>query len=282
LAGIFVTGARSGAVWDTLGLTTSITNEGSRAILLQDLVVVTIGKNHENFGGISSDTVVVGSGQHVSTVDDTRGDTGTRTAARTRRNTASKDDALGVSSALQSGSSGSYGINVVTLGQSDRTIPSVGVKVGNTEIDGERAVGESSYQVLGKLLLENEFSVGDRRRTIQNEDDIDGLSTRAIIGGGTVSSAGSVSRTVTVGKGFSSNKSGGLRITLSVEGHRLEETGRVDRDKSSSRGGQVSRALINYGLSVFKRFDFTTTRVGEGIFVLRFGIGVTVTTIELI
>lgn len=88
-------------IWDTLGLSGGITNEGSGGILPQNLVVITIGKDDEDLGGVLSESGSgCGGGQHVGTVDNTRRDGSTRTAASSRGNRASEDSTLGVGSAL--------------------------------------------------------------------------------------------------------------------------------------------------------------------------------------
>lgn len=68
---------------------------------LQNLVVVAIRKDDEYFGGILSDTSSAGGGQHVGTVDDSRTDGSSRTAAGSTRNAATEDDALSVGGALK-------------------------------------------------------------------------------------------------------------------------------------------------------------------------------------
>jgi hypothetical protein len=54
------------------------------------------------------------------------------------------------------------------------------VEIGDTEIDSSRGICESVYQILGERLFKSKFGLIDGRRSIQNQHNIDGLSTTTI------------------------------------------------------------------------------------------------------
>jgi len=103
------------------------------------------------------------SGHHVCTIDDTSRDRSTRSATGSGKGI---DNALRIRGTLESIDSSNNGGLVVTVFQLNRSIPSVGVEVSNTEIDLGRTVGETVGQLLGKLFLKNELRGGNGRRSI--------------------------------------------------------------------------------------------------------------------
>lgn len=127
-------------------------------------VVVTISQdNHDLLTTSTNGSGGCLGGHHISTVNDTGRDRCTHSATGSCKRI---DDALRVRSTLESVSSGNHRGLIVTVGEGNGTIPSKGVEVGHTEIDLSRTVGESVYQILRKLFLNNELGSRNRGRPI--------------------------------------------------------------------------------------------------------------------
>lgn len=123
---------------------------------LHHFVVVTISQDNEDVGSGSANAGRgLSTSKHVSSINDTRGDGGTHTAARS---SIAKDNTLGIRGTLQGRSSGRHGRVVISLSNGHRSIPGDSVEVGDSKVNSSRRISETSHQVFGKLLFQSKFS----------------------------------------------------------------------------------------------------------------------------